>query len=85
MLTKIELYLIREGTIDEDDDEVNFSAPVYELYDMSEDKEQFVQDYRNAIAEIVWAESYRTDYDELVNQIIAMRDLDYYRANIRNY
>jgi Cft2 family RNA processing exonuclease len=77
--------LIREGTIDEDDDEVNFSAPVYELYDMSEDKEQFVQDYRNAIAEIVWAESYRTDYDELVNQIIAMRDLDYYRANIRNY
>ncbi len=77
--------LLRDGTIDEDDTETNFSAPVFELFDMAEDKEQFVQDYRNAIAEIVWAESYTTDYDELVNQIIEMRNLDYYKANIRNY
>jgi hypothetical protein len=46
---------------------------------------KFSQDYRNVISEIVWAESCKTDNDELVNKIIAMCDLEYCRAEIRQY
>jgi hypothetical protein len=46
---------------------------------------KFSQDYRNVISEIVWAETCKTDNDELVNKIIAMRELDYDRAKIRHY
>lgn len=77
--------LIRDGAIEGDDDETSFSVPVLELLDLAEDKEQLVQDYRNVIAEIIWAESYDYDCDEVADIVIEMRDAESYKACIMKH
>ena len=73
---------VEDGNIEEGDTFDFLPAPnIYSLYGKVKNKEQFIQDYRNAIHMIGWKNSSLYDKN-LVDELIEMRDLDYYRENI---
>ena len=79
----MQVYL-RDGDGEEEDEIGDYSAPAIEIFCLVTDKEQFVQDYRNAIGALVWPNSFDIDYDELAEKIIIMRDSEMYQSHIMN-
>jgi hypothetical protein len=86
-------YILRNNDLpldaniaDYDEEELDTYLPsVYEIWEQIHDdqKEQFVQDYQNVIGACVFGNGYRLSYDkEFIDELIKLRDLDYYRMNI---
>jgi len=86
-------YILRNNDLpldaniaDYDEEELDTYLPsVYEIWELIHDdqKEQFVQDYQNVIVACVFGNGYRLSYDkEFIDELIKLRDLDYYRMNI---
>ena len=56
---------------------------IWELVD-DDQEEQFVQDYQNVIGACVFGDGYKlSDNKEFVDELIKLRDLDYYKMHIR--
>jgi len=86
-------YILRNNDLpldaniaDYDEEELDTYLPsVYEIWELIHDdqKEQFVQDYQNVIGACVFGNGYRLSSDkEFIDELIKLRDLDYYRMNI---
>ena len=87
LLCAIYRDLVRQSYIDEGfspetaENSCTTAIEIYELIDDA-DKEQFIQDYRNAIAAILESNDYSRHLDELAQQVIESRDMELYKASI---
>lgn len=73
---------LEEGNIDEGDTSEFLPAPnIFNLYEKVKNKEQFIQDYRNAISIIGWSDVSLNNPD-LLDTLVEMRDINYYLENI---
>lgn len=87
-------YILRNNDLpldanvaDYDVEELDAYLPsVYEIWELIDDdqEEQFVQDYQNVIRSCVFGDGYMlSDNKEFIDELIKLRDLDYYRMHIR--
>jgi hypothetical protein len=66
-----------EWAIDEEliEEEEGYPDPdFYTLFSYVEDEEQFVEDLKNTIITSVWANQYLSDFYEISQEVIAMRN-----------
>ncbi len=66
-------YNIDNGLIDSNNPDYCPTTPPYSLFDYVENEDQFIEDYRNIINMSVRSDSYISNYEDAVNQIIKLR------------
>ena len=56
-----------------EDDDYGLTKPAYRIFEYAENKEQFAEDYKNAVQKSLHSDRYIFNFDEAAEEIISLR------------